>query len=122
MTTSRRSALRVVLLLAALALGVAPAAAQKSAGDYALIFGTVWDGTRPVYGVHVRLRRAAEKRFRWEATSDHRGEFGIRVPVGEGDYVAVAEVKRPKGAPLPQKSIHIDGNERQDIGFHLDRE
>src|SRR5712691_7299345 len=42
---------------------------------YAVIFGTAWDpDSRPAYGVHVRLRRSGEKKIRWEAYSDHRGE------------------------------------------------
>ena len=31
-------------------------------------------------GARVRVRRADEKKFRWEALSDHQGEVGIRVP------------------------------------------
>ena len=54
---------------------------------YALIFGTVWGpDDRPVYGVKVKIRRADQKKARWELFSDHHGEFAQRVPVGPADY------------------------------------
>jgi hypothetical protein len=31
-------------------------------------------------GARVRVRRADEKKPKWEATSDRRGEFAVRVP------------------------------------------
>jgi hypothetical protein len=87
---------------------------------HALIFGTVWDKTgHPVYAVHVRLRRAGEKKFRWEAISDHRGEFGIRVPATKADYVLVPDLKHAKDRLLPETNIHVEGDERIDIGVHL---
>jgi hypothetical protein len=121
-SSSRLPSTAALLLWMAVCCCALPAwASDRASHGYALIFGTVWDGARPVYGVHVKLRRAGEKKFRWEATSDHRGEFGIRVPAGKGDYILVAELKR-KGEPDAEKSIHIDGDERVDLGFHLDQE
>lgn len=88
--------------------------------DYALIFGTVWGpDARPVAGVPIRIRRASEKKFRWELTSDRRGEFAQRVPVGAQDYVIQADTKTPKGTPKAETTVHIDGNERQDVGLRL---
>ncbi len=95
-------------------------AASGSSAPYALIFGTVWSpDNRPVYGVHVRLRRASEKKFRWEAFSDHRGEFAIRVPASAADYVLLPDLKHAKDRPLPETRIHVAGDERVDIGVHL---
>lgn len=100
-------------------LAAIPAAAQKTADDYALIFGTVWSAAEhPYYRLHVRLRRAHERKFRWEAWSDHRGEFAIRVPVGPADYVLAPDY-RSGGQPMPERTIHIDGDERVDLGVHL---
>ncbi len=93
------------------------AAAKK---DYALIFGTVWGpDSRPVAGVPVRIRRASEKKFRWELVSNHTGEFAQRVPVGVQDYVIQANIKTPKGVPKPEITVHVDDNEREDVGIHL---
>ena len=93
---------------------------KSEAKDYALIFGTVWGpDSRPVAGVPVRIRRASEKKFRWEQVSNRTGEFAQRVPVGAQDYVLQADIKTPKGTPKPEITVHIEGNERQDVGLHL---
>ena len=60
--------------------------------DYALIFGTVWSADDlPVPGVKVKIRRAGEKRTRWEVYSNRRGEFEQRVPVGKQEYIVQAD-------------------------------
>src|SRR5574341_1530471 len=90
--------LRALLLVSALAglLAAAPAAApprDDPKKPYALIFGTVWaPDNRPAYGVRVKIRRAAEKKARWELYSDRRGEFAQRLPAGRTDYVVWAEL------------------------------
>ncbi len=96
------------------------AAPAKNKKDYALIFGTVWDkNDRPVYGVKVKIRPADKKRAKWELVSDHRGEFAQRVPVGDAEYVVWADVKRPKGSKPIETKVHIENNERVDVGLHL---
>jgi len=108
-------------LLLWLPVSAVPAACTSKEAPYALVFGTVWGpGEHPLYGVHVRLRRASEKKFRWEASSDHRGEFAIRVPAGKQDYVLVPDLKRSKEKPLPETRLHVDNDERIDIGVHLE--
>ena len=88
--------------------------------DYALIYGTVWGANNyPVYGVHIKVRRANEKKARWEAYSDHAGEFAVRVPPGKVDYIVWADIKVPKGKAKPQVAVHIEDDERQDIALHL---
>lgn len=93
---------------------------------YALIFGTVWGpDDRPVYGVHVKIRRADQKKAKWELYSDHRGEFAQRLPVGKADYVVWVDLKGLKSLDGKQLrlgeevAVHIDGDERADIGLHL---
>ncbi|MGH9643110.1 MAG: hypothetical protein ACRD3Q_11875, partial [Terriglobales bacterium] len=115
-----------------LALGILLVPAIMSgAGDakpkpYALIFGTVFDTEgHALYGVKVKIRRADEKKTRWELYSNHTGEFAQRVPVGPGDYVVWADVKGYKLddgrrlRPGEEVKVHIDGDERTDIGIHL---
>ena len=88
--------------------------------DYALIFGTVWGKNgRPVYGIPVKIRRADQKKAKWELMSDHQGEFAQRIPVGTADYIVWADIKVPKGAQKPEKTVHIENNERVDISLHL---
>jgi hypothetical protein len=58
-----------------------------------LIIGTVFtDNALAFPGVHLRVRRTAEKKFRWDAYTNSRGEFAIRVPQGaEYEMVIVAK-------------------------------
>lgn len=91
-----------------------------------MIFGTVWDPDgHGLYGVKVKVRRADQKKAHWELYSDHRGEFALRVPAGKADYVIWADTKDyklPSGRRLQPGTgvnVHIDNDERSDIGLHL---
>ena len=115
------SALLLSALLAPL-LAQTPAAPPREdpRKSYALIFGTVYaPDDRPAYGVKVKIRRAGEKKARWELYSDHRGEFAQRLPTGSADYVVWAEVPGPKDQPKPEVKVHIENDERVDISLHL---
>jgi hypothetical protein len=124
-----------VLLLAALtpyllspAIAASPSKKLKPSDAYALIFGTVWGpDDHPLYGVKVKIRRAQDKKPKWELYSDHAGEFAQRFPAGEADYVVWADLKGVKtadGKPLrlaKEVAVHIEYDERVDIGLHLTR-
>ena len=93
---------------------------------YAVIFATLWDpASQPVYGVHMQLRRAGEKKVRWEAYSDHYGEFAFRVPPGKQDYELSADAKslkllKNKGLTNREPvKVHVEYDEQVDIGVHL---
>jgi hypothetical protein len=116
-----------------LACLVAPVDARSSGREkpqpYAVIFGTVWDPDgHPLYGVKVKIRRAndKDKKARWELYSNHTGEFAQRLPAGKADYIVSADVKGyklPSGRQLKpgaEVTVHIDYDERSDIGLHLD--
>jgi hypothetical protein len=69
------------------AFALTPAAGiQSTSGSHAhdfVIFTTVFnDRGFALPGARTRLRRADEKKFRWEALSDQRGELAFRVPPG----------------------------------------
>lgn len=123
----RLFAIAATLTLAAFAFGIpAASAADKDQGkksdirkDYALIFGTVWNKeNRPVYGVRIKIRRADQKKAKWELISNHSGEFAQRVPAGTADYVIWAELPKHHN-PVAETKVHIDNDERTDIGLHL---
>ena len=40
----------------------------------------------------MRIRRTGEKKFRWEAVTNSRGEFAVRVPPGS-DYEVSTHMK-----------------------------
>ena len=97
-------------------------AQQAAKKDYALIYGTVWGpDDHPVAGVPISIRRASDKKAKWELVSDRSGEFAQRVPVGAQDYVVQANIKTPKGQPKPEVTVHIDDNERKDVSLHLSK-
>jgi hypothetical protein len=119
--------LSALLLLPSLRSQDGLLSAQKTSHKpYALIAGTVWGpDDRPVYGVVVKIRRAKDKKPKWEVYSDHHGEFAQRVPAGESDYILTADLKNLKpadGKPLrlvQDVTIHIFNDEREDTSLHL---
>ena len=117
-------ALSVAALLVSHAKGDEPKHPAKN--SYALIFGTVFDPDgRTVYGVKVKIRRADQKKAHWELVSDHHGEFAQRVPTGKADYIVwpdLKDYKLPSGKhlkPGTPVTVHIENDERADIGLHL---
>jgi hypothetical protein len=124
--------LLLLFLFYSLGSNVPPASAAsgpkklKPTDPYALIFGTVWGpDDHPAYGVKVLIRRTSDKRPQWELYSDHRGEFAQRVAAGKNDYVVGANLKGVKtqdGKALhltEEVPVHIEYDERVDIGLHL---
>jgi hypothetical protein len=110
----------------ALAFGAPPFFEQKPEKPYALIYGTVFGpDNRSVYGIKVKIRRADQKKAKWELYSDHSGEFAQRVPAGRVDYIVSADVKSCK-VPECKKlqggtevTVHVQNDERADINLHL---
>ena len=105
---------------------------RKPEKAYGLIFGTAYGpDDRPLYGVKITIRAEGKKRANWQLHSDHRGEFAQRVPAGPGDYLVQGEAEyapmgengKPQGSKKQklrgETRVHIDGQERQDIGVHL---
>jgi len=119
----------LALLVVFLVIGPSPSSAQhhaKPEKPYALIFGTVWGpDDHPIYGVTVKIRRAKDKKAKWQLFSDHNGEFAQRVPPGESDYILWADLKGYKpadGKPLrlvQEVTVHVYNDEREDTGLHL---
>lgn len=92
---------------------------------FGLIFGTAYGpDDRPLYGAKIEIHPVGQKHPKWELVSDHQGEFALRVPPGPGDYlitgeaVIVAQDKR-KQKLKAEKTVHIQAEERQDVGLHL---
>lgn len=121
MNSPRRIA--TVLLALALCAAVAPASpAQKlKPGDpYALIFGTVFGpDDRAVAGVPIKIRRADQKKAKWELTSDRRGEFAQRFPAGAAEYVISTHLDKKYGLKNKELRVKIANDERQDVAVHL---
>lgn len=118
--------LLVTVLWAAASLPAKTSDQKKAEKPYALIYGTVFgpDG-HSVYGVRVLIRRADQKKPKWELYSDHSGEFAQRVPAGKADYVIQADVKGHKsmnGKKIqsnPEVTVNIENDERANVTLHL---
>jgi hypothetical protein len=123
MITERRltAGLLVIFLMVAASSPMARADSKSHARDpYALLFGTIFGpNDRPLYGVKVKIRRADQKRPKWELVSNHEGEFAQRVPAGKADYIVSVDAKTPKGQPKPELTVHVDNDERKDFVLHL---
>jgi len=102
MRRSFRVLLPIVLVLAAVSSQPGVLAASKPKGKpYALIAGTVWGpDDHPVYGVTVKIRRAKDKKPKWQVYSDHLGEFA-QVPMQSSTHHAGAPPRRTPPAPAP---------------------
>lgn len=113
-------------LIAALVLGLALTAAagdKKPPQPYALLFGTVFDTDgRSLSGVPVKIKRAGDKKAKWELISNSTGEFAQRLPAGKADYVVWADVKDKAVAERSALTVHFENDERQDVALHLTKE
>src|SRR5438270_6114607 len=81
-------------------------AKDKKPAPYALIFGTVYGpDDRPRQGVVVKIRRALDKKAKWEHLSDSHGEFAQRVPPGTAEYIVWAELKNRQAAQKTEVKV-----------------
>ena len=110
----------VLLLALAWSSGVfsdpaARASAQSSSSSHAhdfVIFATVFTAKGfALPGVRVRVRRVDEKKFRWEAMSDRRGELGIRVQQG-AEYELTIEAR---GFQPQTRKVDARDGDREDL-------
>ncbi len=82
-----------------------------------LIRGTVFtDKALSFPGVQLRIRRAGEKKFRWECYTNSRGEFAVRLPQGS-DYEMVV---RAKGFAEQTRTIDAKaGGNEESMAFRM---
>jgi hypothetical protein len=113
------AAMLAIALTSLTALGAAGTEKKKHIAPYALIFGTVWDAhNRTAPGVKIKIQRENDKKPKWQLYTDARGEFAQRLPAKKADYLVWAELKGHKGH-VSETKVHIESDERQDIGLHL---
>jgi hypothetical protein len=82
-----------------------------------VIFATVFtEHGFALPGARVRVRRADEKKYRWEAMSDRRGELGIRVKQG-AEYELAIEAR---GFKPQTRKIDASEGDRQDLTLQME--
>ena len=70
-----------------------PGKKKYSHADDFLILGTVFNEKALAFpGVELRLRKEGQKKYKWQAYTNSRGEFALRVPQGS-NYEVLAHVK-----------------------------
>ncbi len=125
-TRFRHPSYRMLTLIATLLLGLAgpaaaPAGEQSRKGAHEndfLLFGTVFtEQGLTLPGVQVRVHRAGERKVRWEARSDRRGEFAVRVPQGAEYEMSVLA----GGYREQTRKIDARKGDREDLVFRLAR-
>jgi len=85
--------------------------------DDFLVRGTVFTAEGlALPGAELRIRRSAEKKFRWDTETNSRGDFAVRVKMGS-DYEVIV---RAKG--YQEQSLPVDaktGERFKDLVFRL---
>jgi hypothetical protein len=93
---------------------------QNAGGSHAhdfVIFATVFnDRGFALAGARARVRRAEEKKFRWEAASDHQGEFAVRVPQ-DAEYELTIEAR---GFKTQTRKIDARQDNRTDLTIRME--
>lgn len=110
-----------IVCLAAVALAVAPAGGRQNSRDSHghdfVIFANVFNNQGfALLGARARVRRSDEKKFRWEARSDHQGELGIRVPEGT-EYELTIEAR---GFKTQTRKIDAKQGNRVDLTIRME--
>ena len=118
-----RGILPFAMLMFVLAPGAVPCTAagdEKRSDSHAhdfIIFASVFtERGFTLAGAKVRVRRTDERKFRWEAISDSRGELGVRVKQG-AEYELTIEAHGFK--PQTRKIDAHEGN-REDLTFQME--
>lgn len=93
--------------------------ATRHSNDF-LVRGTVFTPEGfALPGAELRIRRSAEKKFRWQTVSNSRGDFAVRVKMG-ADYEVIV---RAKG--FAEQSVPVDaktGDRYKDLVFRLEHQ
>jgi len=116
---TRRYRFLLPLLLAVLWAGPPPAAAAKKEKkeSQAVIAGSVFtEQGFALPGVPVTITPQGERKPKWRAASDARGEFAVRVPAGHGSYVVATDSSAYQNQ---SQTVEIHGEERVDLIFRL---
>jgi hypothetical protein len=90
--------------------------ATRHSDDF-LVRGTVFTQEGfALPGAELRIRRSAEKKFRWQTFSNSRGDFAVRVKMG-ADYEVLV---RAKG--FAEQAVPVDaktGDRYKDLVFRM---
>lgn len=93
-----------------------PREQKPKQAETCLAIGTVFTAEGFVLpGAEIRVRRAGERKVRWRALTDRRGEFAVRVPRG-AEYVLEVVAR---GFAAAEQKLDAREADRQDLVFRL---
>lgn len=120
---NRRICAVVVTLLMAVWLGASPdlliAKEKSKEKPFALLFGSVFTAEGlALPGVAVIVKRKDDRKPKWRAVSDSRGEFAVRLPAEAATYEVTTQSKAHENQT---KTVEISGrvNETATVIFRL---
>lgn len=106
-----------LLLLPVLAVLLGLPALSGEPKPYALLAGTVFSPEGlSLPGVRVTIKRKQDRKPKWDAVSDRRGEFAVRLPAGRDTYEVTTH---SKDFTNQTKSVELAGSERVDLILRL---
>jgi hypothetical protein len=94
-----------------------PQSSSKSHAHDFIIFTTIF--TEQGFALpraRVRVRRTDEKKFRWEAVSDRRGELAVRVPQ-DSEYEMTVEAH---GYKMQTRKVDATDGNRADLTIRME--
>jgi hypothetical protein len=121
--TTRLIQIAASVFLAAWLVALAPAEAtekkKKEQEPHALVAGTTFTAEGlSLPGIPITLTRKGDKKPKWRATSDARGEFAVRLPPGRATYEVATDSKEHENQT---QEIKVYGEETVTIVFRLAR-
>lgn len=82
-----------------------------------LVLGTVFTPEGLSFpGAELKIRRSAEKKFRWKTYTNSRGEFAVRVPQGADYEITV----RAKGFAEQKRALDAKADREDSLVFHME--
>jgi hypothetical protein len=115
---------RIALLLGFLACAFAlplTGADKDKEKSYALLSGSVHSAEGfALTGIPVSVRREEDRKPRWRAVSDARGEFALRLPAEAATYEVATESKEHENQA---KTVRVAGTDKETVVvlFRLNR-
>jgi hypothetical protein len=93
-----------------------PREGKPKQAETCLAIGTVFTAAGfALPGAEIRVRRQGERKVRWRAQTDRRGEFAVRVPRG-AEYVLEVVAR---GFTAVEHKLDAREADRQDLVFRL---
>ena len=89
---------------------------NSHAHDFVIFADVYTDHGFALPGAKVRVRRSDERKFRWEAISDTRGELGVRVKQG-AEYELTIEAR---GFKAQTRKIDARAGNREELTIQME--